>query len=341
MNRSRSTAIKFGIFTVVMLMISSAVAIVLGQFSFGSTRSYSAEFTDASGLISGSMVRIAGVPVGKVDSVRVNDDSVTSTVDFDIDPGALVLTSTRATVRYQNLTGDRYLELMDAPGSADPLKPGSTIPLDQTTPALNLDALIGGFEPLLRSIQPDRVNVIASSLLEILQGQGGTVQNLLASTGSLTGSIADRDQIIGQVIDNLEQVLGTVADRGDRFEGTVDELTRLVDGLAEDRQSIGSSIGTLDSSTAELTTLLSGVRPSAAGTVSELNRFAEQLDIARPELAKYLDNMPENYRKMARTGVYGSFFQFYLCEISIKFTGLDGKPVLAKLIGQYDGRCSP
>lgn len=341
MNRSRSTAVKFGIFSVVMVTISAAVAIVLGQFTFGSTTGYSAQFTDASGLVPGSTVRVAGVPVGTVDSVRVDAGSTTSTVDFDIRPSAMVLESTRATVRYLNLTGDRYLELMDAPGSSEPLPVGGTIPLERTTPALDLDALIGGFEPLLRSIQPDRVNVIASSLLEILQGQGGTVENLLASTGSLTGSIADRDAVIGQVVDNLEQVLGTVADRGDRFEGTVDELTRLVDGLAADRESIGASIGTLDSSTAELTDLLVGARPSAAGTITELDRFAEQLDIARPTLERQLNEMPENYRKLARTGVYGSFFQFYLCEISIKFTGLDGKPVLAKLIGQYEGRCSP
>lgn len=341
MRRGRSTAVKFTVFTVVMVMISAAVATVLGQFSFGSTTTYNAEFTDASGLIPGSAVRIAGVPVGKVKSVKVDDGSTSATVGFDVDRSALLLQSTRATVRYQNLTGDRYLELLDAPGSAATLAPGSTIPLDRTTPALDLDALIGGFEPLLRSIQPDRVNVIASSLLEILQGQGGTVESLFASTGALTGTLADRDEVIGRVIDNLEKVLGTVADRGDRFQGTVDELTRLVDGLSADRQSLGASVGTLDSATAELTNLLTGVRPSAAGTVSELNRLAEQLDIARPTLERQLNDMPENYRKMARTGVYGSFFQFYLCEISIKFTGLDGKPVLAKLIGQYGGRCSP
>ncbi|MGV8871310.1 MAG: MCE family protein [Rhodococcus sp. (in: high G+C Gram-positive bacteria)] len=340
MNRSRSTAVKFGFFSLVMVMISGAVAFVLGQFTFVSTTGYSAQFSDASGLVAGSMVRVAGVPVGKIESVRVDDGSVSSTVDFAVDPNVLVLESTEATVRYQNLTGDRYLELMDAPGSTAVLNPGSTIPLERTTPALDLDALIGGFRPLLRSIQPDRVNVIASALLDILQGQGGTVENLLASIGTLTGSIADRDEVIGRVVENLEVVLGTIADRGDRFQGTVDELARLVEGLAADRDSIGSSIGSLDSSTATLTDLLVGVRPSAAGTVSELNRFAEQLDIARPTLELQLNNMPENYRKMARTGVYGSFFQFYLCEISIKFTGLDGEPVLAKLIGQYDGRCS-
>ncbi|NLU83307.1 MCE family protein [Rhodococcus sp. HNM0569] len=322
-----------------MLLVTAALGTVLAQCDFAPTDRYRAEFTDASGITTGSTVRVAGVAVGTVSSVEVRDSS-RAIVEFSVDRGTPVLESTKATVRYQNLTGDRYLQLLDGPGSATPLPAGSTIPRERTAPALDLDKLIGGFKPLFRGLDPGQVNALSLSLLRILQGQGGTVESALASTGSLTSTLADRDRVIGEVVDNLRTVLGTVAAKGDQFSETVVQLESLVSGLAADRESLGRSIGTLDSATASVTDLLTDARPALTPALTELDRAAEQLDIGRPALESLLDRLPESYRKLVRTGVYGSFFQFYLCELSIKFTGLDGEPITTRLIGQTEGRCA-
>ena len=78
----------------------------------------------------------------------------------------------RATIKYQNLIGDRYLEISDGPGDPHELRSGATIPRDRTSPALDLDALIGGFRPLLKAIDPQDVNGISQALIEVFQGQG-------------------------------------------------------------------------------------------------------------------------------------------------------------------------
>ena len=62
------------------------------------------------------------------------------------------------------------------------LPPGGTIPLAHTQPALDLDALIGGFRPLFRALDPDKVNTIASSLITVFQGQGATISDILDQT---------------------------------------------------------------------------------------------------------------------------------------------------------------
>lgn len=145
----RSNTVKLSIFALVMVLIFAALALVFSQYRFGSADRYHAVFVDASGLKSGDKVRIAGVPVGSVKGVEIADGTVAQ-VDFDVDAKYRLLTTTGATVRYENLVGDRYLELLEGPGGTDELADGGTIPIDRTAPALDLDMLLGGFKPLLR-----------------------------------------------------------------------------------------------------------------------------------------------------------------------------------------------
>src|ERR1700722_16515138 len=75
-------------------------------------------------------------------------------VTFDADRGVVLSNGTRAVVRYLNLVGDRYLELVDGPGSTRVLPGGAQIPVDRTAPALDLDLLLGGLKPVITGLNP-------------------------------------------------------------------------------------------------------------------------------------------------------------------------------------------
>ena len=175
------------------LVFMFVLVTVFGQFRFDSRASYSAVFTNVSGLKGGNFVRIAGVEVGKVKDMTLHKDG-TVTVDFAIDKGLTLTEGTKAAVRYENLIGDRYLSLEEGPGSVRKLQPGQTIPLARTSPALDVDALIGGFRPLFRALDPDQVNALSGELLKVFQGQGGTISSVLAQTSALTTTLAGRDR---------------------------------------------------------------------------------------------------------------------------------------------------
>ena len=81
-------------------------------------------------------------------------------VEFSADDSVVLTEGSRAVIRYDNLIGDRYLALEEGAGGAKTLSPAHTIPLDRTEPALDLDALIGGFRPLFRALDPDQVNAL-------------------------------------------------------------------------------------------------------------------------------------------------------------------------------------
>lgn len=333
------TAVKFGVFGVVMAVLTACLFLVFGEYRSGSTSDYSAVFADAASLETGDSVRVAGVRVGTVEGIELRSDN-TVLVSFDADDDVVLTTGTRATVRYLNLVGDRFLELVDGPGSTKVLPRGSQIPADRTEPALDLDLLLGGLKPVIRGLDPKDVNALTSALLEIFQGQGDTLQSLLSRTSSFSNTLADNNVALEALVDNLDTVLATLGREGERFSGALDRFERLTTELAADRDTIGNAIDSLSAGTASIAGLLSAARPPLAGTVDQLNRLAPLIDQDKGLIDVALQKAPENYRKLARIGSYGSFVNYYLCGITVRVTDLQGRTSVFPWVRQKDGRCA-
>lgn len=334
------TAIKFGAFALTMVVLTAGLFAIFSQYRSGSTVGYSALFRDASSLKSGDSVRVSGIRVGTVQDVELQSDN-TVLVAFDADDNIRLTENTKVAVRYLNLVGDRYLELLDQPGSTKIRPPGSLFGVDQTEPALNLDLLLGGLKPVIQGLNPDDVNALTGSLIQILQGQGGDLESLFARTSSFTNALADNGQTVESLIDNLNDTLAVLSKDGEQFSGAVDGLERLVTGLAQERDPIGEAITALDNGTASLADLLTEARPPLSGTVDQLTRLAPLLandtDLARLDLV--LQKTPQNYRKLVRLGSYGSWLNLYLCGISIRVSDLQGRTAHFPWVIQNTGRC--
>jgi len=335
----QATLAKLAAFFVVMVILTAFLFFIFGQYRTGATNGYSAVFTDASRLKSGDTVRIAGIRVGTVSGLSLRDDKKV-VVTFNADRGIALTGGTRAMVRYLNLVGDRYLELTDGPGSTKILPPGSQIPVDRTAGALDLDLLLGGLKPVIQSLNPQDVNALTQSLIQVFQGQGPTLESLLSKTSSFSNTLADNSQVVQDLIDNLNTVVDTLAKNGDQFSDTLDRLERLLTGLSKDRDPIGEAIVSLDNGTASLADLLTEARPPLAGTVDELNRLAPLLDTGKDQIDVALQKAPENYRKLVRLGAYGSFVNYYICGISFRATDFQDNTVVFPWIEQDTGRCT-
>jgi phospholipid/cholesterol/gamma-HCH transport system substrate-binding protein len=277
--------------------------------------------------------------VGTVNKVSLQPDN-SVVVGFGADRKIALTSGTKAAVRYLNLVGDRYLELIDSPGSAKIQPPGSIIPADRTEAALDLDLLLGGLKPVVQGLNPEAVNALTSSLIQVLQGQDGNLESLFAKTSSFSNALADNSQTVQELIDNLNVVLATISKDGDKFSGTVDRLEKLITGLAQDRNPIGEAITALDGGTASLTGLLTEARAPLAGTVDELARLTPLLDQDKETLDIALQKAPANYRKLVRLGSYGSWINQYLCGMSARVTDLQGRTAYFPWIMQHTGRCA-
>jgi phospholipid/cholesterol/gamma-HCH transport system substrate-binding protein len=331
---------RVALFTAICLVFMFALVTVFGQFRFDSRTTYSAVFTNVSGLKGGNFVRIAGVEVGKVSDMTLQKDG-TVTVKFAIDKDLTLTEGTKVAVRYENLIGDRYLSLEDGPGPVRKLPAGATIPLTRTSPALDVDALIGGFRPLFRALDPDQVNALSGALLKVFQGQGGTIASVLAQTSALTTTLAGRDQLIGDVITNLNTVLGTFAARDDQFSSGLDKLSQLAQGLADRKTDIATGVAFVNAAAGSVADLLTVARQPIRDTVQQTDRFAGQVEADHAFVDDLVKTLPDAYQVLARNGLYGDYFGFYLCDLVLKVNGKGGQPVFIKVAGQDSGRCTP
>ncbi|WP_101950878.1 virulence factor Mce family protein [Mycobacterium sp. 3519A] len=337
------TAIKLGIFSLVLLLFTAMLIVVFGQMRFDRTTGYSAIFSNTSGLRAGQFVRASGVEVGKVSKIQLMDGGSQVRVDFSVDRSLPLFDGTTASIRYLNLIGDRYLELKR--GDSDKRLPaGGTIPIERTQPALDLDALIGGFRPVFRALDPDKVNNIAQSIITVFQGQGGTINDILDQTASLTSALADRDQAIGEVIKNLNTVLDTTVKHQQQFDQTVVDFEKLITGLKDRKDPIASSVANISNAAGTIADLLADNRPLLQSTVGHLEGVQQPLVDQKDQLNDILVRLPTAFNIIGRAGgLYGDFFNFYACDISLKLNGLQpGGPVrTVKLTTQPSGRCTP
>jgi phospholipid/cholesterol/gamma-HCH transport system substrate-binding protein len=338
----KASLIKLIIFMIVTLFLTLTLAQTIGNISFEAQTSYKARFTDATGLFGGNDVRIAGVKVGTVSSVKLVDKKYAE-VSFKVKKGIKLYTTTTARIRYLNLIGGRFLALDDAVTNNPPpvLKPHGEIPVSQTTPALDLTVLFNGFKPLFQALNPADVNKLAFEIIQTLQGEGGTLDELLIHTASLTNTIADRDAVIGDVINNLNTVLGTVDARDNQLDQLIVQLQRLFGGLAQDRQAIGDSLVNIDNLTSDFSGLLADARPPLADDITQLNTVTSQLASQKGALAQRLQQIPQTLNDVGRTATYGSWFKFFLCKadgiVSVDGTNL---PVQSPAVSNSDGVCN-
>src|ERR1700730_11108635 len=336
--RTVRAAVRVALFTVVCLAFVFVLVTVFGQFRFDSRASYTAVFSNVSGLKGGNFVRIAGVEVGKVKELKLHKDG-TVTVDFAIDNGLVLTDGTKAAVRYENLIGDRYLSLEEGPGSTRKILPGTTIPLARTSPALDVDALIGGFRPLFRALDPDQVNALSGQLLRVFQGQGATISSVLAQTSALTTTLANRDKLIGDVISNLNVVLHTFGTRDKQFSDSLDKLSLLVGALSERKTDITKDVAYINAATGSVADLLTQARQPIKDTVVQTDRVSGQIESDHNYVDDLVRTLPDVYQTLSRQGLYGDYFGFYICDVIIKLNGRNGQPTFVKLVSQVTGRC--
>lgn len=306
--------LKLIIFAVVTLLLTGALVQTIGNISFASESTYKARFTDITGLFQGNDVKIAGVKVGQVKSTKVVDKRLAE-LTFTVRKDIRLRRSTEANIKYLNLVGGRFLALEEGPGDPSLLPRGGTIPVANTKPSLDLTVLFNGFKPLFTALNPKDVNKLAFEIVQTLQGQGGTINELLVRTASLTNSVADKDAVIGRVIDNLTTVLATVDARDNELDQLIVQLGRLFNGLSQDRQAIGDSLVNINQIAGDLSGMLQDVRPSLKPDIQNLGELAAQLNTDKGALAQQLQTLPRTLNTMARTAHAGSWFNFYLCKV--------------------------
>jgi phospholipid/cholesterol/gamma-HCH transport system substrate-binding protein len=332
--------IKTLLFMVLGFLILAILWIQFGQIRFTGQKHYSAVFSTVGGAKAAAPVTASGVAVGRIDTVEVaNNDQ--SRVSFTMDASVPVTQGTLARLRYKNLTGDLYLDLTPGQGSGQPLADGGELPASQTTPPLDIDALLNGFNPLLQGLQPQQVNQLSAELVTVLQGQGGTINQVLQHAASFSGSLAEQDKVIGSVVANLNTVLGNLDAHSVDLSDTFRSAQELISKLNKDRDPLVNGLERTEKLARDVGDIAKALR-TGHDTFHELGRAASLLRDNGQELDRVLRIMPGAYLRLGRLSVPEAGYSITVCSARVLLTGPDGKPYYSPQVGPSDNspRCS-
>ncbi|MGH3738263.1 MAG: MCE family protein [Micromonosporaceae bacterium] len=331
--------VKLGLFTVVTGLTTLFLASTLSTYGTGGDPEYRARFKMVAGLLEGDDVRIAGVRVGRVTDIKLIDNKHPE-VSFTVDEKIKMPKTVIAKILYRNLVGQRYIALDEGPSKHGRLRPNALIPLSQTESALDLTVLFNGFRPLFTALSPQDINKFSFEIIQVLQGESGTVESLLARTASLTNTLADRDEVIGRVIDNLNKVLATLNARDEQLSETIVQLQSFVSGLAEDRTAIGESLQHISDLANETAGLVKAVRPSVKADIVKLRQLAQNLKANEDVLDRTFERVPVRLAALTRVGSHGSWFNFFLCDFDGRIALPDGSYVNPATFHSDKARCA-
>jgi phospholipid/cholesterol/gamma-HCH transport system substrate-binding protein len=304
---------------VVVGAISLAVVLGLILLAFnadklpiiGGGTTYYADFSEAGGLKANDEVRIAGVRVGKVDSVSLDGDHVK--VAFRIDNGADFGTDTRAAIKVKTLLGAMYLSL--EPAGSGQLPEGSEIPTSRTSSPYDV---VQAFSGLARTSEQIDTHQLAQSLTTLADLTRNTPKNFrkaLTGVSALSANLAARNEQIGTLLQNLRTVTTTLNDRDQDIVGLMHDSAVLFQALDKHRAAVHNLLRSTSQLSVELTKLVRQSRADLKPALTHLNTVVGVLNKDADQIDQSIRLLGPFYRVFANTLGNGPWFDTYIQNI--------------------------
>lgn len=311
----KAIGVKLAIFTVFTVMITFGLASIIGNISFFSeTYEINAVFSDATGILRGDLVKIAGVNVGKVTGFEV--DNGEATVTMVVNGKYTIPENVRVEIKYRNLLGQRVinLERPDLPSTAS-LEDGDTIPVTQTTPALDLSVVFNNLRPLIQSTNPEHINTVARGVLEVFQGREGDLEGVLSNLGELSDTLIGGGQRLSSLVSSLDDFAKLLNHESGDLKIGVDRFTELMEALAEVTPSLKRAISQLDIASSDFGNFLAKNQTNITQDLKDLALILGIIDDNLGPLDRVAKNLKEVLLATARSQSYGSYWNLYIVNL--------------------------
>ncbi|MBA4022490.1 MAG: virulence factor Mce [Gordonia sp.] len=323
--------IGFSLFAVLALVLTWTIWSTLERSVPGETNEFTTYFNDASGLHEGDDVRMAGVRVGRVAAIELDTDR--AKVTFEVQKDQSIFSNTRASIKYQNLIGQRYVGLDLVEDSEQMrLSPGSTLK-EPSQDSFDVSALLAGFQPVFDTLDPDQVNALSESLVQTFQGNEVSLSYTIEQVGKVATNFADNDQVIGAVITNLSAVMGDLSKQGEQMQELVANLAGLIEGLNANSSALGSSVQSIGSATDRLGNLLGTIRPDVKELGQDLKNTTDRMIDLGPKLDQLAIDLPLFLVHFPMVMGEGAYLNIYACELDVSIGGVLFPPGLISQIG--------
>lgn len=310
----RWVALKLLVFTIVTIVVTTYLASIIGNFRlFAQPYEITAELTDASGLLRGDVVKAAGVTVGRVEEIGIRDGI--AIVTMSIDEGTELPAGLGAEVRFRNLVGQRMITLVPPETVTGLTEPGDVIPLDRTEPAFDLSALFNGLRPLIRSTNPEDINIVTRALTRALSGRADEVEGFLANVGDISTSLASKDEELGVMLDALNEVTADLNGRDTQLRATLSDLDDFLGDLQASKHELAAALVTLDDAATRLGRVVAHNDENIEAEIDDLAVILDAVDDKRDDLRGALRALPDMLVAVERVSSYGQWTNIHLVHV--------------------------
>jgi phospholipid/cholesterol/gamma-HCH transport system substrate-binding protein len=309
------TSTKLALFTVVTIVITMWLASVIGNFRlFSEPYKVSAEFTDATGLLRGDVVKASGVTIGRVEEIAV--ERGIAVVTMFIDDDVRLPASVTAEIRFRNLVGQRMITIQEdtSLGISGELSPDEVIPLERTTPAFDLTTLFNGLRPLIRSTSASDINVVSKELTKALRGRGDEVEGFLTNLADISDAISERDAELANLLDNVNLVAENLNARDDQLQNTLGNLNEFLASTDEMKADLEQALVSLDSAAVKIARLIRVNDEHIQAELVDLRVLLDAVNDKRTDLRAAVRALPRMLIGVERVNSYGQWANIHLIE---------------------------
>jgi phospholipid/cholesterol/gamma-HCH transport system substrate-binding protein len=317
MNRGLGgVAFRLAVFTIVTIIVTVWLAAVIGNARlFSSPYAINAEFKDATGLLPGDVVKAAGVTIGRVQDIQIEDGL--ALVTMNLDEGTEIPTSVHAEIRFRNLIGQRMINLVEDEeiATAGTLGEGDVLPLERNLSAFDLTVLFEGLRPLIRSTNPEDINIVSRAVVEALDGREKNVAGVLRNIALLSDTLADSDQEISSLLTNVNAVTSNLASKDQQLQRTLGNIHDFFGDLADTRSELAAAIEELDGASRRLNRILDESGDDIHADLEALSVILDAVDDKRADLRGALRALPEMLIATERANSYGEWSNLHVIHV--------------------------
>ncbi|MCU1448181.1 MAG: virulence factor Mce family protein [Acidimicrobiales bacterium] len=297
------TIIKLVAFFAVCAVFTAYLAFTIGNIHlFEHTYTLTAKFDDATGLLPDDNVKVAGVVVGKVKGVKI--DQGRADVSFNVKQSVKVPTDSTIAIRWRNLIGQRYLYLY--PGTAATvLKGGETVA--KTRSVVDVGELFNRLGPIIKAIDPKEVNTFLDAIVQALDGNGDKIRQSIDSLAVVAQSLGARDQAIGRLVDNVNTVAGAINDRDAQIRTVLDNLVLISQTFSQNTDVLNTAVTQLGDFSDNFGSLLANNQVQIDRIISSLNAVVSEVKVKLPVVDSILGGLDEAAKRLFTSSRYGEW----------------------------------
>ncbi|MGH2827241.1 MAG: MCE family protein [Actinomycetota bacterium] len=316
MRTSKVMLLKVAVFTVICVIFTVALGVKLANSRlFADTYEMKAEFEDATGVLVGDAVKIAGVDVGRVTGTEIKGGRALLT--FSLDEDITLPRDTEVSIRWRNVLGQRFVYVF--PGEEDSAwEEDDTIPVSQTNDVADIGEFLNRVGPILKAIDPEQANAFLDAMNTALQNNERNVRALLDAVSSLAGDLSERDDEIASLIRNADTIMEAFASQDDEIRNILDDLDNVSGVLARRTDDVNALVTNFADVQEQLDELLKTSGSNIDDTIGSLETVATTLSANKKNLARTLESTPMGVANYFQTSSWGEWFNVRIVELVLQ-----------------------